>query len=124
MITVYNDSDAAYPFKVSSTTSPSQKPFSSNHIFPQNIMQIFARQLHIHGFLVGGLRAKYEEEFLATVPAWIAKGEIRYREEVTQGLENAGHVLLDVQKGRNKAKSIVLVSKDEESGSVGLRSNL
>jgi len=78
----------------------------------QNLWQIFARQLHIHGFLVGGLRSKYESEFLATVPAWIAKGEIKYKEEVTEGLDRAGHVILDVQKGRNKAKAVVLLSKD------------
>ena len=42
----------------------------------------------------------------------IANGEIKYNEDVKYGLENAMEAILDVQKGVNKGKSIIVVSQE------------
>ena len=54
----------------------------------------------------------HEESFYKEIPALVANGELKYSEDVTKGLELAGHAILDVQLGRNKAKSVVWVADD------------
>ena len=64
------------------------------------------------GFIVWNIQKKYEEEFYSTVPAKLARGELKHREEVTNGLDMVGEVLLSVQKGTNKAKAVILVAEE------------
>jgi len=58
------------------------------------------------------LEPKYEEEFYKVIPPKLASGEIKYLEDVTKGLENAGHAILSVQAGTNKGKSVVWVADE------------
>ena len=46
------------------------------------------------------------------MPKKLASGEIKYTEDITRGLENAGHAILDVQTGKNKGKSVVVVAEE------------
>ena len=85
----------------------------NNEPYPvKNLMQIISKRLHIHGFIVGFLRHKYEEEFYATVPARVASGELKYKEYRVQGLECAGQAILDVQTGVNFGKCVVIVAEE------------
>lgn len=52
------------------------------------------------------------ESFYKEMPGLVAKGEWVYAEEVTKGLEMAGHAIRDVQTGANKGKSVVWVADD------------
>lgn len=49
-------------------------------------------------------------EFYSVFPKRIASGQIKHREDVYPGLEHAGQAILDVQKGNNKAKAVILLS--------------
>ena len=80
--------------------------------FIKNLMHIIGKQLHIHGFVVGSLRPKYQEEFYSTFPARVASGEIKYKEYLVSGLENAGQAILDVQTGVNFGKCTVIVAEE------------
>ncbi|KAF8062309.1 hypothetical protein FPV67DRAFT_266233 [Lyophyllum atratum] len=75
-----------------------------------NLMLVIAKSLSMNGFIVGTLEHKYEAEFYATVPAKLASGELKYTEEVTEGLDKVGDVILAVQKGTNKAKAVIKVA--------------
>ncbi|KAI9065188.1 NAD-P-binding protein [Trametes sanguinea] len=78
----------------------------------KNLRLIVHKELNLHGFLVLSLQDKYAAEFLATVPARVARGEIRYKEDRVRGLENAGRAIVDVQRGRNTGKSVVIVADE------------
>ena len=78
----------------------------------RNMVQVVAKQLHIHGFLVNALQAKYAAEFFAAVPARVAAGALRHREHRVLGLERAGHALLDVMTGANFGKCVVVVAEE------------
>jgi NADPH-dependent curcumin reductase CurA len=41
--------------------------------------------------------------------AWVKAGEIKYREDVRNGIENAGKVFVDMLKGGNKGKMVVKI---------------
>jgi NADPH-dependent curcumin reductase CurA len=79
---------------------------------PQNLNQTYAKSLTINGVLVFHLQPKYDAEFYATVPRALASGEIKYKEEVSRGLEGLGEIILRVQQGRNTAKAVVVVADE------------
>ena len=77
-----------------------------------NLMMIVGKELSLYGFIVTTLLPKYQEDFYREVPGWIADGTIKYTEDVTKGLEYAGHAFEAVQRGTNKGKSVVLVAEE------------
>jgi len=76
----------------------------------KNLMLIVAKSLTLSGFIVGRLESKYSDDFYKTIPAKLANGELKFKEEVSKGLEKVGDVLLAVQKGTNKAKAVISVA--------------
>ena len=77
-----------------------------------NLFNIISRGLKIYGFIVFWLHHKYLENFYKEIPKKIAAGEFKYIEDVTEGLDKAGHALLAVQKGLNKGKSVIIVARE------------
>lgn len=78
----------------------------------KNLVFIVRKQLKLLGFLVMKLQHKYDEAFFQEIPLKVSRGEIKYKEDVTIGLEKAGHAILDVQSGVNNGKSVVLVAQE------------
>jgi NADPH-dependent curcumin reductase CurA len=74
------------------------------------LFNVVTKSIAMHGFNVFQLSEKYEDEFYETVPARIAKGELKYREDVTVGLEKVGEAILAVQTGKNNGKSVIHVA--------------
>ncbi|KAF8917337.1 chaperonin 10-like protein [Mucidula mucida] len=74
--------------------------------------KVIRGRIKLFGFIVTDLDPKYLEEFYKTMPDLIARGELKYREDVTRGLEFAGEAILAVQLGKNKAKSVVVVADE------------
>jgi len=64
----------------------------------------------MHGFIVFCLEEKHNAAFFAEILSKVASGEIKYREDIYNGLESVGGVLLAVQKGTNKAKVVIHVA--------------
>ncbi|KAG5727882.1 Zinc-type alcohol dehydrogenase-like protein PB24D3.08c, partial [Termitomyces sp. T112] len=52
----------------------------------KNLMQVIAKCITLQGFLVGPLETKYNTEFYATIPKKLRSGEIKYTEELIDGL--------------------------------------
>lgn len=112
------------PIKVRSPSPPQvlsqhQFPLPPPHLFinalpltlAQNVPLILFRQLHVHGFNVTHLSHKYASQFYDTIPALIAEGKIKLREDVYKGLEEAPKALVDVLKGANKGKAVVVLEE-------------
>ncbi|KAF9027324.1 NAD(P)-binding protein [Hymenopellis radicata] len=78
----------------------------------KNLWQIFARSLSINGFLEWFLAPKWTDEFYQAIPCKLASGEIKYREEITKGLEGAGEAMRKIQMGENLAKSVIVVADE------------
>jgi NADPH-dependent curcumin reductase CurA len=51
-------------------------------------------------------------DFVTDMKAWLAEGRIKYREDITEGLENAPRELIRLLKGENFGKKIIQVSPD------------
>jgi NADPH-dependent curcumin reductase len=67
-----------------------------------------ARQgLLIRGFIYSEFVSDYYDEFLEEIGPLVANGEIRYREQIIEGLEAAPSAFIGMLEGRNFGKVIV-----------------
>jgi NADPH-dependent curcumin reductase CurA len=85
-----------------------QKPPHINNLF-----QIVSQEITIYGFLIFTLLGKYEEQFYREVPKRIAAGDFKHQDDIKVGLHLTGEAIYEVQAGKNKGKSTILVSRDE-----------
>lgn len=75
---------------------------------PWNMWQILAKSARIEGFLIH----EYFTDFHKTVPImaeWVKSGEIQFREDIVDGLENIPQAYLKLFDGSNKGKLMVRV---------------
>ncbi|GAA1902131.1 NADP-dependent oxidoreductase [Streptomyces sodiiphilus] len=73
---------------------------------PRNLAMVIGKRLRIQGLLVSdhsALRPRFVEE----VSGWIRSGDLRYRETVVPGIENAVDAFLGMLRGENTGKMIV-----------------
>jgi len=78
---------------------------------PLLMRAILSKRLTLRGFIVRDF-ASQAEEFRREVGTWLRAGQIRYREDVAEGLENALEAFIGMLKGRNFGKMLVRVRRD------------
>jgi NADPH:quinone reductase len=64
----------------------------------------------VQGFLVSDYAHRYDEA-ASRLARWVAEGKIRWREDVTEGLENAPRAFIGMLKGENQGKALVRVAE-------------
>jgi NADPH:quinone reductase len=74
--------------------------------FPSLLIAFRAR---MEGFLVSDYVHRFDEA-AARLGRWVAEGKIRWREDVTEGLENAPHAFMGMLRGENRGKALVKVA--------------
>jgi len=73
---------------------------------PSNLGHVIGKQLTMQGFIVSDHFGMLPQ-FYADMAKWIAEGEIKWRETVVEGLENAPGAFIGLFKGENFGKMIV-----------------
>jgi NADPH-dependent curcumin reductase CurA len=63
----------------------------------------------MEGFLVFDYAHRYDEA-AARLAHWVANGDIRWREDVTEGLENVPQAFIGMLNGENQGKALVKVA--------------
>jgi NADPH-dependent curcumin reductase CurA len=76
---------------------------------------MLVKRLTFRGFIVWDFAAQYPD-FLRDTTGWLREGRVKYREDVTNGLENALRELIGLLKGENFGKKIIRVSADPTQG--------
>jgi NADPH-dependent curcumin reductase CurA len=51
-------------------------------------------------------------QFLADMTRWLLEGKLTYREDITEGLENAPRELIGLMRGENFGKKLIRVSAE------------
>lgn len=85
---------------------------------PMVMHTILVKRLTFRGFIVTDFAAQYPQ-FLNEVSGWLREGRIKYREDITDGLENAPRQLIGLLKGENFGKKIIRVSPDPTRNETG-----
>ena len=76
---------------------------------PRGMMLFIGRRLTMRGFIVSD-HPKWCEEYVGKAIGWLQEGKLKYRESITEGIENAPQAFIDLLKGRNTGKQIVQLS--------------
>jgi NADPH:quinone reductase len=63
----------------------------------------------MEGFLVSDYVSRFDEA-VPRLARWVANGELKWREDVTEGLENAPRAFIGMLNGANRGKALVKVS--------------
>ena len=72
---------------------------------------VLVRRLTLRGFIVFD-HADRVPDFLRDVGGWIRSGELTYREDIADGLENAVSAFDGLMRGKNFGKLLVRLSDD------------
>jgi len=88
----------------------SELPAGPNRV-PLVMHSILVKRLTFRGFIVGDFAAQYPD-FLRDMSGWLREGRVKYKEDITDGLENAPRELIGLLKGENFGKKIIRVSAD------------
>jgi NADPH-dependent curcumin reductase CurA len=76
---------------------------------PRKLPQLIATRAKVEGLLVSDFAPRFEQA-TDQLSTWVASGEIRHRETVVDGLENAPDAFLGLFSGDNIGKQVVRVS--------------
>ncbi len=78
---------------------------------PSNLFLVVTRRLLLQGFIITDHWGR-RGEFLAEVAPLVARGELRWRETVAEGIEAAPGALLKLFAGKNLGKMLVRLAPD------------
>ncbi|MBE9001727.1 NADP-dependent oxidoreductase [Nostoc sp. LEGE 12447] len=76
-----------------------------------NLMPLLVKRALIKGFLVTDYQHRFND-FLRDVSGWLQSGQLKYKEDVVMGLENAPRAFIGLLRGENFGKLIVKVNDD------------
>ena len=77
-------------------------------LVPPHSRTLHRRRARMQGFLVNDF-ADQDDEAIAALSEWVAKGQIVYRESIVDGLENAPAAFVGLFSGANTGKQLVRV---------------
>lgn len=80
---------------------------------PPLMHQILIQRLTLRGFIVGDFAAQLPQ-FHSDMGQWLREGRIKYKEDITDGLENAPRELIGLLQGENFGKKIIRVSAEPQ----------
>jgi NADPH-dependent curcumin reductase len=86
-------------------------PPAGPDLLPATMFAVLRKSLTLRGFINTEFVAEHYAAFLKTVSAGLADGRIRYREDVTEGLENAPAAFMGMLEGKNFGKALVHVAQ-------------
>jgi NADPH-dependent curcumin reductase CurA len=78
---------------------------------PRTMRTVLTRSLTLRGFINTEFAPEHYPAFLKMVSAGIGDGRIHYREDITDGLENAPAAFIGLLQGKNFGKALVRVAQ-------------
>jgi NADPH-dependent curcumin reductase CurA len=86
----------------------SQYNLAEPELAPRNLSFLIVFRARLQGFLVSDYVHRFPEG-LRRLGTWLAEGKLRYREDVTEGLENAPAAFMGMLRGENRGKALVKI---------------
>jgi NADPH-dependent curcumin reductase CurA len=71
-----------------------------------------ARGVAVQNLFVGDYAQSHHDAFLADMGPWVAGGEVKYREDIREGLATVPQAFADMLKGGNFGKMLVRIAED------------
>jgi hypothetical protein len=77
---------------------------------PGLMRQVLTKRIKMQGFIIFDHYADRYSDFSRDMAGWLSEGRVQYREDVTEGLENAPEAFIGLLEGRNFGKVVVKVA--------------
>ena len=87
----------------------SQYNLAEPELAPRNLGFLIVFRARLEGFLINDYVHRFPEG-LQRLGRWLAEGKLTYREDVTEGLENAPRAFIGMLRGENRGKTLVRIS--------------
>ena len=87
----------------------SQYNLPEPELAPRNMGLLIQKQAKMEGFLVFNFAHKHDHA-RQRMAEWIRTGQLKYKEDVVEGLENAPRAFIGLMKGENFGKLLIKVS--------------
>ena len=84
----------------------SQYNLTEPELAPRNLSFLIVFRARLQGFLVTDYVHRFPEG-LQRLGRWLGEGKLAYREDVTEGLENAPAAFIGMLRGENRGKALV-----------------
>ena len=84
----------------------SQYNLETPSVAPSVLRPLLINQARMEGFLIFSFQAKYEEG-RARLAQWIREGKLKYREDITDGIESAPAQFVELMRGHNFGKKLI-----------------
>jgi NADPH:quinone reductase len=84
----------------------SQYNLTEPELAPRNLGFLIVFRARMQGFLINDYAHRFPEG-LRRLARWLAEGKLTYREDVTEGLENAPAAFIGMLRGENRGKTLV-----------------
>ena len=75
---------------------------------------ILTKRFTFRGFIVSDFASQFPQ-FLADMVPWLKEGRVKYREDITDGLENVPRELIGLLRGENFGKKIIRVGAEPDT---------
>ena len=75
----------------------------------KNLSTMVGNKVKMQGFIVSD-HMDLQPEFFAEMSKWMANGKIKYREDITRGVENAPAAFIGMLKGKNFGKQVIQIA--------------
>ncbi len=85
-------------------------PTGTNYL-PALMRDMLTKRMTLRGFIISD-HFDHLPAFLKDMGGWIASGQLKYREDIVDGIENAPEAFIGLLKGKNFGKLLVRVSDD------------
>jgi NADPH-dependent curcumin reductase CurA len=76
-----------------------------------NLGTVVRKRLKIQGFIVSDQRHRHAE-FRAMAAPLVKSGQLKYREDIVEGLDHAPEAFIGLLQGRNFGKLLICLSDD------------
>jgi len=76
---------------------------------PRINRQLLVARARIQGFLVLDYASRYSEA-VKQLEDWVATGQLKYREDILQGIDNAPDSIAGLYRGENMGKRLIQIS--------------
>ena len=88
----------------------SQYNLEKPELGPRKLLHLIVKRARVEGFLVFEFADRFDEGF-RQMAEWLKTGQIKYRETIVEGFENAPMAFIGMLKGANIGKQLVKVSE-------------
>lgn len=73
---------------------------------------LLKKRIRLQGFIIGQDYGHRIHEFQREMGRWVQEGKIKYREQITDGLENAPEAFIGLLSGKNFGKVVIRLADD------------